>query len=124
MQAESHKVGSRLGSRPLLAITGGQPTCKGLCRPPGWTCWETVSVMVALAWLRRSETTTFTGTPSASSRVAWVWRRSWSGLLESFSEVVQEPELLLLDQQVPDTDGRGDGPLHESDRRQGGQTAV
>jgi hypothetical protein len=41
---------------------------------PGCTCWYTVSVMVALAWPRRSETT-FTGTPSASSRVAWIRRR-------------------------------------------------
>jgi hypothetical protein len=42
-----------------------------------------------------------------------------SGLFECFPEVVQEPEVLLLDQQVPDTDGRGDGPLHDPDRRQG-----
>ncbi len=42
---------------------------------PGCTCWYTLSVMVALAWPMRSETT-FTGTPTASSRVAWVCRRS------------------------------------------------
>ena len=47
-----------------------------------------------------------------------------SGLLECLAEVVQEPEVLLLDQQVPDADGDGDGPLHEPGRRQGGQAAV
>src|SRR3954468_440091 len=39
-----------------------------------------------------------------------------SRLLERFSEVVQEPHVALLGEQVPRTDGDGDRPLHEPHR--------
>src|SRR4051794_28838515 len=39
LQAVSHKDDSGTGSGPLLAITAGQATHIGLCRPPGALPW-------------------------------------------------------------------------------------